>query len=217
MRATDKRHRPIYMTAAMAMTVLLAATVLLAQDNPELSRQAAEQGDAEAQYNLGFMYAEGRGVSKDEAEAVRWYRLAADQGLAGAQHVLAAMYADGRGVSKDEAEAVRWYRLAADQGYAKAQYTLGVMYADGLGVPKDEAEAVRWYRLAADQGLAGAQGDLKDSVLAHMWFNIAGANGNASAREYRDILERDMTRDEISRAIELARTCMTSDYKDCKP
>ena len=64
---------------------------------------------------------------------------------------------------------------------------------------------------------ASGQGVLKDSVLAHMWFNIAGANGNASAREYRDILERDMTRDEISRAIELARTCMTSDYKDCKP
>ena len=229
MRATDKRHRPIYMTAAMAMTVLLAATVLLAQDNPELSRQAAEQGDAEAQYNLGFMYAEGRGVSKDEAEVGALVPAGRRSGAMPVRSTSSRiMYADGRGVSKDEAEAVRWYRLAADQGYAKAQYTLGVMYAEGRGVPKDEAEAVRWYRLAADQGLAGAQGDLgfmyadgrgvlKDSVLAHMWFNIAGANGNASAREYRDILERDMTRDEISRAIELARTCMTSDYKDCKP
>ena len=120
MRATDKTHRPIYMTAAMAMTVLLAATVLLAQDNPELSRQAAEQGDAEAQYNLGFMYAEGLGVSKDEPEWVRWYRLGADQGDAVAQLELGLMLMlmsdAGEGVSKDEPELVRWYRLGADQG-----------------------------------------------------------------------------------------------------
>ena len=61
------------------------------------------------------------------------------------------------------------------------------------------------------------EGVLKDSVLAHMWSNIAGANGNASARKLRDILERDMTRAEVSRATELARACMTSDYQDCEP
>ena len=60
-------------------------------------------------------------------------------------------------------------------------------------------------------------GVLKDSVLAHMWFNIAGANGDEDARENRDNLERDMTRAEISRATELARACMTSDYQDCAP
>ena len=47
-------------------------------------------------------------------------------------------------------------------------------------------------------------------MLAHMWFNIAGANGNEAAREGRDNLERDMTRDEITRA------CMASDYQDCE-
>jgi len=57
---------------------------------------------------------------------------------------------------------------------------------------------------------------LKDSVLAHMWYNIAGANGNKAAREYRDKLERDITRAEISRATELARACMDSDYQDCQ-
>ena len=86
---------------------------------------------------------------------------------------------------------MRWYRLAAEQGDATAQFNLGVMYGNGLGV-------------------------LKDSVLAHMWFNIAGANGNEAAREDRDNLERDMTRAEISRATELARTCMASDYQDCE-
>ena len=64
---------------------------------------------------------------------------------------------------------------------------------------------------------AAGRGVLKDSVLAHMWSNIASANGNSSARELRDNLERDMTRAEISRATELARACMTSDYQACEP
>ena len=43
-------------------------------------RLAAEQGDANAQYNLGLMYDNGQGVPQDYAEAVKWYRLAAEQG-----------------------------------------------------------------------------------------------------------------------------------------
>ena len=79
-------------------------------------RLAAEQGNAAAQFSLGFMYSERRGVLKDEAEAVRWYRLAAEQGDAPAQFNLGNMYSEGEGVPKDAAEAVRWYRLAAEQG-----------------------------------------------------------------------------------------------------
>ena len=80
------------------------------------------------------MYANGRGVLKDEAEAVRWYRLAAEQGDASAQLNLGVMYDNGRGVLKDEAEAVRWFRLAADQGNAAAQFNLGNGYYNGRGV-----------------------------------------------------------------------------------
>ena len=62
------------------------------------------------------------------------------------------------------------------------------------------------------------RGVLEDDVLAHMWLNIAGANGSEDARKRRDKLERrDMTRAEISRAIELARECMDSDYQNCAP
>ena len=56
----------------------------------------------------------------------------------------------------------------------------------------------------------------KDYVLAHMWTSIAIANGNKEAGEFRDNLERDMTRAEISRATEWARACMDSDYQDCQ-
>ena len=62
---------------------------------------AADQGQASTQYNLGVMYATGRGVLKDDAEEeVRWYRLAAEQGDAAAQFNLGVMYAKGAGRSQ---------------------------------------------------------------------------------------------------------------------
>ena len=81
-------------------------------------RPLAEQGDADAQYNLGVMYENGRGVPQNDAEAVKWYRKAAEQGLASAQNNLGLMYANGRGVPQNDAEAVKWYRKAAEQGLA---------------------------------------------------------------------------------------------------
>ena len=78
--------------------------------------QAAEQGVAEAQNNLGNMYANGQGVCQDYAEAVQWYRNAAEQGHAQAQNNLGLMYANGQGVRQDYAEAVQWFLKAAEQG-----------------------------------------------------------------------------------------------------
>ena len=76
----------------------------------------AEQGDATAQYNLGLMYAQGKGVPQDDAKAVRWYRKAAEQGLAAAQTNLGLIYSQGNGVPKDYVHAYVWYNLAAAQG-----------------------------------------------------------------------------------------------------
>ena len=70
------------------------------------------------------MYDEGRGVAKDDAEAVKWYRKAAEQGYASAQHNLGVCYADGEGVEKDEDEAVKWLRRAAEQGESAAKEAL---------------------------------------------------------------------------------------------
>ncbi len=70
------------------------------------------------------MYSKGRGVAKDEAEAVKWYRKAAEQGLATAQFNLGLKYERGEGVAKDHGKADKWLHKAADQGYAPAQETL---------------------------------------------------------------------------------------------
>jgi uncharacterized protein len=69
----------------------------------------AESGNARAQYNLGVMYKDGRGVPRDDVEAATWLRKAADQGFSRAQFAMGVMYQNGRGVPQDDAEAVRWY------------------------------------------------------------------------------------------------------------
>jgi len=84
-------------------------------------RPLAEQGDAVAQFALGSMYENGRGVSQDDKVAVRWYRLAAEQGQPSAQNNLAKMYRRGRGVPRDDVLAHMWWSLAAAQGHENAR------------------------------------------------------------------------------------------------
>jgi TPR repeat protein len=81
----------------------------------------AEKGNAEAQYNLGVMYAKGEGVPQDYAGAVKWYRLAAEQGYAEAQYNLGVMYGQGRGVPKDQILSFMWTILAASRGLDDAR------------------------------------------------------------------------------------------------
>ena len=143
-------------------------------------RMAAERGNPDAQYNLGYMYEHGEGVLQDFSEAARWYRLAAEQGDNDAQTNLGYMYDHGDGVPQDYAEALRWYRLAAEQGNYGAQNGLGLKYHNGEGI-------------------------LQDFVQAHKWYNIAAAQGSEIARENRDLITRQMTPEQIAEARRLAR------------
>lgn len=79
-------------------------------------RPSADQGNADAQTVLGFMYMEGQGVRQDDAEAVKWYRLAAEQGNTAAQINLGFMYYRGLGVKQDNKLAMEWYGKACDNG-----------------------------------------------------------------------------------------------------
>lgn len=130
-------------------------------------RMAADQGLAAAQYNLGFMYANGHGVPQNDAEAIRWYRMAAEQGYAKSQYNLGVMYAKGRGIPQNYVEAIDWYRLAADQGLSDAQNILGLFYSEGRGVPQNFVDAYKWYAVSAAQGNAIAVTN-RDLVLDQM-------------------------------------------------
>ncbi len=88
----------------------------------------AEEGQAAGQFGMGLLYANGFGVSMDDDQALKWYRLAADQDHANAQCNLAVMHANGWGVPQSDDEALKWYSLAAEQGIADAQISVAKMY-----------------------------------------------------------------------------------------
>jgi TPR repeat protein len=156
-------------------------------------RKPANQKKAKEQFNLGAMYENGEGVTKDAAKAFEWYQKAAEKGYAKAQVNLGEMYLNGRGVGQDEAKAFEWFKKAAVQGNADAQFNLGWMYSNGWGIDLDDDKAFEWYQKAAKKGNAEAQYNLgvmysdgrgvtKDAAKAFEWYQKAAEKGDADVQ-----------------------------------
>lgn len=154
----------------------------------------AEQGVASAQATLGWMFNNGKGVPKDNDQAMKWYQLAAGQGEPTAQNNLGLMYEKGEGIPQDYKLALESYRMAAEKNSDVGQFQLGRMYFNGLGVQQDHSEAAKWYQLAADQGFSDAQFNLgvmyqkgdgvsQDIQKALKWYKLAAGQGNVGAKE----------------------------------
>lgn len=156
----------------------------------------AEGGDPRAQYNLGVMHDEGKGLARNPALAVEWWRKAAGQGMVRAMHNLANAYIAGEGAAQDHAAAIKWLRAAADKGLDRSQYTLGQMYGYGLGVKQDKAIAAKMFRMAAEQGHDRAQYNLgkmyrdgaggldRSAEEAARWFRKAALQGYTKAQSH---------------------------------
>ncbi len=114
----------------------------------------AEQGFADAQASLGWLYQAGLGVERDLAQAHAWYLRAAEQGHAVAQNNLGVMYEKGQGVKADLQRAIAWYRRSAEQGYRFAQYNLATALRRAGEADADAIQ--RWLRAAAEQGVRQA-------------------------------------------------------------
>ena len=170
---------------------------------------AAEQGNAEAQCNLGVVY-----FTQEKFElAVHWFQKSANQNNARAQFYIGILYSRGLGVPKNLKEAFFWLNKAAELGSADAQYNLGIWYNVGFGgVEQDYDKAVRLYKKAAEQGHAGGQNNLavlydrglglpKDKKEAARLFKLSAGQGFVSAQ--RDLAKLYLFGDGI-----------TQDYKE---
>lgn len=128
--------------------------------------KAAKEGDTSAQYNLGLIYSEGRGVVRNPEAAISWWRLAAENGHPQAQHNLALAYISGEtivpGVSKEPRldAAFVWFRKAARQGLASSRFMLGSMLLERASSDAMRKEAIGFLTAAADQDHAEAQFEL---------------------------------------------------------
>jgi len=152
----------------------------------------AEQGNVDAQFQAGMIYAMGKGIAEDDKQAAGWLGKAAGQGHREAQTKLGFMYATGKGVAQNYNTAVDWFYKAAEQGDVTAQYNLALMYASGQGAAKDNSLAFSWYNKAAAQGDPRAQyklGDMyanglgmeKNNKQAAVWYRKAAKQGLAEA------------------------------------
>ena len=112
----------------------------------------AKAGHTKAQYNLGILFDQGKGVAQDRETAVKWWRQSAESGFRLAQHNLANAYIAGDGVAQSYKDAVLWLERASEAGLNRSRYTLGKMYHYGLGVAADAKRAAALYQAAAETG-----------------------------------------------------------------
>lgn len=198
-------------TITLGMILLITTTAAGANDVWQTlfkeKLQEAIQGNSNAQFDIGSMYQNGRGVSPNRREAIEWYKKAAAQDnekavsrlnllqaneerfskeLASAgngdkesQYKLGNMYTEGVGTNIDLAKAATAFEQSANQGYVKAEYKLGLIYYEGTGVKANSKTAFKWFKQAADKGYAAAQ-----YYLGKMY-----ASGSGVKRDYATSLE----------------------------
>lgn len=207
-------------TLGLCLLLTLQAAPAPPAVNPQLLA-AAEEGDAEAQFQLGRAYAEGRGVPADHFKATAQYRRAADQGHALAQYALGWSYFNGEGVDESDVEGLRWIARAADQGNGLAQVSLAHIYQSGSrGLDEDQRLAFLWNHRAASQGYVAGAGSIanvyefgevlpKDYVLAYAWGSLQGTlearAGHAPDDDDLRELAKKMTKAQLAAAAKLVR------------
>jgi len=162
-------------------------------DSPVRAAQAiliaAKEGVVDAQALLGQILLEGRGIERDEALAVRWFRIAAHGGHLMARNMLGRCLEHGWGCGADAVAAAREYRLAAEAGLDWGLYNYANLLATGRGVAEDQNQALACYRQAAELGHAKSMNLLgryleeglvcrADPVAARDWYRRSAEGGD---------------------------------------
>jgi TPR repeat protein len=176
---------------------------------------AAQNQEADAQFELGQLYEYGKGIEQDYSKAMHWYKLAAKSGLFKAEYSIALLYEKGRGVELDYVLASEWYQKAADKGDPWSQTNLAFLYSHGRGVKQSDKTANELYRKAAEQGhfqaqfnlgarYASGRGTTVDLPEAHYWFQRsrlgASALNQERANKAMEALEANMSSEECQLA-----------------
>ncbi|MDH2998852.1 hypothetical protein A1D22_03145 [Pasteurellaceae bacterium LFhippo2] len=172
----------------------------------ELVLPQANQGDAQAQFNVGVIYMLGWNQSIDYAEALKWFQKSAAQGHINSIYNIGVFYSDGMGVAVDYSEAAKWLEKAAEKGHSKAQRRLSDLYGVGYGVEKNEMKMLYWREKSFENGDADDQYDLAvyymdnphlDQSRAVYWLEKSANQGYADAQNtlgIKYLLDNDLVR-----------------------
>ncbi|KAJ3394928.1 hypothetical protein CcCBS67573_g08964 [Chytriomyces confervae] len=163
------------------LSKFMRANQLLASNNEprtmlQLMKEAAEEGNSDAQVTLAHLLLNGHApasLAPDANEAFKWTLRSGESGNIGAQCRLAVMCASGVGTQPSETSAFEWTRRAAENtaNSPEAMAALGVLYYQGRGVTQNLSEAFVWTKKAADAGLLEAQ-----SLVGDMFYHGLGTD-----------------------------------------
>jgi localization factor PodJL len=180
-------------------------------------RQAAQDGDGTAVWELAGRAADGRGLPRDLSLAAKLYEKLAGAGYAPAQYKYAGHYEKGAGLVRDLDKAKMWYGRAAEQGHARSMHNLAVIYAENpsaTGKP-DYASAASWFRQGAEYGVRDSQYNLavlyarglgltQDLAQSYAWFAAAAAQGDEDAGKKRDDVATKLSPADLAAARSIA-------------
>ncbi|HLX72867.1 MAG TPA: tetratricopeptide repeat protein [Verrucomicrobiae bacterium] len=153
-----------------------------ATPTPDSIMTQAERGDANAQFDLGLRFANGKGPGQDYSQAAQWYLKAAEQSHVLAQFNLAVMYAEGQGMPVDKDQSLLWLGRAAKLGDAAAQHRLGIVHHRAslerfpVNASESRIEAYKWLQLADDKGYRDSDMARGLVVLQMTWEEVTDGN-----------------------------------------
>lgn len=135
------------------LCIIMSISALAANDRNDIDalRNHAAEGDVKAQLDLAFRYRDGKGVSKDNAEAMMWAHRAADAGSAEAMDFIGSAYLRGASIKGNPVIALGYFKAAAEES-SQAAFNLGQCYFGAQGTEQDIPKALEFWEKAAAAG-----------------------------------------------------------------
>ncbi len=162
----------LYADNAAGLTAIQAGNYPLALQE---FQEAANQGDAAAESNLGLMYARGLGVEENGTKALALYQQSAKKGYADAMINMGSLYTTGnKDVKKNAQLGIYWYEQAMKAGKkGEGAYNIGLIYCFGRGVEKNYTAAAKYFNIGAKNGYL-----LSMEMLGYLYLNGQGLSTN---------------------------------------
>ncbi len=183
---------------------------LIREANPEVNLNRLKGGEdlvipgaRIAQFNLGMLYEQGKGVKKNNQKAAQWHLRAAKAGLADAQFALGYLMEKGTAHNAivdtpDYVDAVHWYSRAANQGFGPAQQNLGQLYMKGQGTTQNLVQAYKWFVLA---GRNAKEYQMTPSTQARLKKELPEKEWNAKVKRDEQLKQTQASMEDAAKAV----------------
>ena len=192
-------------------------------------KDLAEDGEAEAQNNIGYLYERGYGVKQSYARAIEWYKKAAAQKSPEAIYNLGMLAFEGYGMRQDYLSARRYFTEAAELDLADAHYMLGLIYYQGHGLKLNHTRAKTHFLDAAKLGnpkgqfmvalmLQNGEGHpaaKTEPLKSFIWGMVSKINGYPDANSVLEFSKMQLSQSVQDKAAELAQKCLDTGYANC--